>query len=752
MPPKKVASKAAPKTKAPAKVATKPAPKKAASAAGKAKVAESSITPAGTSSVGGKKTVDDKITPVVGTKRKSSDDDEEEVVEEQPKSKKAKSAAPAKAPAAKKTSGPTKVPAKVAEKKPAPESAVKPVVEKPAPKPAAKKAASATTTTKATTTKAAPKKAVVPTKSTTTKAAPKKATSVAPSTKSAAPKVNGTKRKAESEPDEAPATKKAKGRTLTLNRAPTTAATKKVNGVAKKNTTAAKAKPAPKAKAAPKPKVDAEAKDAAKKVADEKKAAAKKVTDEKRAAAKIVAEEKRVAAQKSADEKKKEKALAALKKLPIINQPKTTKLDIYVFGENSAGELGLGVGKDPNGKSVVDVKRPRINHNLFADKVGVVDMAVGGMHCVALTHDNKIYTWGVNDQGALGRSTDAGPMRDISEDKDDEDSDSDEDAGEGLNASEATPFEVDAKHFPEGTKFARVFAGDSISFALTTTGLVYGWGTFRGNDGILGFRINDKDKQANTPELIPELKDVVDIACGTNHVLALTNKGKVFTWGAGEQNQLARRVLARSLKNGLVPREFGLGKKKIVKVGAGDYHSFVVDDKGTKYAWGLNTFGQTGVEKDSVDDDYVMTPKEIINLKGYDIKQIVGGAHHSMACTEDGKVLVWGRCDNKEAGVALADLPKDKVFFQDEKPKYLEKPLELEEIEGVMVATAGDTCLAVDKEGVAWSWGFNENYQTGQGAADDIEEATEIENTAVKGKKIVFGGLGGQFGVLAGKP
>ncbi|KAF8847186.1 RCC1/BLIP-II [Acephala macrosclerotiorum] len=749
MPPKKAAAKAAPKTKAPAKVATKPAPKKAASATGKVKVAESS-TLDGASTAGGKKNVNYKITPVAGTKRKSSDN-EEEVVEQQPKSKKAKSAAPAEASAAKKTSGRvTKAPAaKAAVKKPSPKAAAEPVVEKPSPKPAAKSAAPTTTTAKSTTTKAAPKKAAAPTKSSTTKAASKKATSVAPSTKSAAPKVNGTKRKAESE-SEGPAPKKAKGRTIILNRAPSTAS--KV-GAAKKNTTTAKA--------APKATIDAgakaaekaadEKKAAAKQVMDEKKIAAKKAADEKRAAAKIVAEEKRVAAQKATEEKKKAKALAALRRLPVINQPKTTKLDIYVFGENSAGELGLGVGKDPNGKSVVDVKRPRINHNLFADKVGVVDIAVGGMHCVALTHDDKIYTWGVNDQGALGRTTDAGPMRDISDDKDGEDSDSDEDAGEGLNASEATPFEVDASHFPEGTKFARVFAGDSVSFALTTTGLVYGWGTFRGNDGILGFRVNDEDNQANTPELIPELKDVIDIACGTNHVLALTNKGKVFTWGAGEQNQLARRVLARSLKNGLVPREFGLGKKKIVKVGAGDYHSFVVDDRGNKFAWGLNTFGQTGVEKESADDDYVMTPKEIVNLKDYAIKEIAGGAHHSMACTEDGKVLVWGRCDNHEAGMEIKDLPKEKVFFdEDGKAKYLEKPIELE-IEGVTVATAGDTCMAIDKEGVAWTWGFSENYQTGLGVSDDVEEATEIENSAVKGKKIVFGGLGGQFGVLAGE-
>jgi regulator of chromosome condensation len=271
----------------------------------------------------------------------------------------------------------------------------------------------------------------------------------------------------------------------------------------------------------------------------------------------------------------------------------------------------------------------------------------------------------------------------------------------------------------------------------------------QGNEGILGFRIDER--QANIPELIPELKEVIDLACGTNHVLALTKKGKVFAWGAGEQNQLARRVMARSMENGLVPREFGLGRKKIVKIGAGDYHSFVIDDRGVKYAWGLNTFGQTGVEKKFDTDDIVMQPTQVPNLKDYNIKQIIGGAHHTIACTDDNKVLVWGRCDGHQSGVPDEKIPKDKAFFDAKGPRFLEQPLELE-MEGVCVSAAGDTCMVVDTEGVAWSWGCSENFQTGTGQGSDVNEATEIDNTAVRGKKLVFCGLGGQFGVLCGEP
>lgn len=155
-----------------------------------------------------------------------------------------------------------------------------------------------------------------------------------------------------------------------------------------------------------------------------------------------------------------------------MNEVPTAALDVYVCGENSAGELGLG-HMSVAGKPVLNVKRPRLNALLDSKTVGVVAIATGGMHCIAITRDNKILTWGVNDQGALGRVT---PK---SGDNDDDDSSSEDPLDSGLNPHESAPGEVDSAHFPEGTKFVQVAASDSASFVLTGDGFVYGWGTFR---------------------------------------------------------------------------------------------------------------------------------------------------------------------------------------------------------------------------------------------------------------------------------
>jgi regulator of chromosome condensation len=161
---------------------------------------------------------------------------------------------------------------------------------------------------------------------------------------------------------------------------------------------------------------------------------------------------------------------------PIINIAPTQILDIYVFGGNEAGELGLG---DATKKTTLP--RPVLNPKLSASAAGVVGMAAGGMHGAVLTKDNKILTWGVNDGGALGRDTFwEAPTKDIDAAGSDDDSDDEP----STNPRESTPTQVEMDNVPEGTVFTQVVAGDSATFAVTQEGLVYGWGEIRVSENI----------------------------------------------------------------------------------------------------------------------------------------------------------------------------------------------------------------------------------------------------------------------------
>ena len=143
----------------------------------------------------------------------------------------------------------------------------------------------------------------------------------------------------------------------------------------------------------------------------------------------------------------------------LITERAETEVRILVCGTGPHGELGLGIDGGTRAET------PRLNHLLSSshDKA-VVDFACGARHTIALTRDGRILTWGCNKHGALGRETRSDPEK----------SDSDE-VVEGPGWE---PEAVDTPHLGHNVTWTQVVATDDASFALTSDGRVFGWGTF----------------------------------------------------------------------------------------------------------------------------------------------------------------------------------------------------------------------------------------------------------------------------------
>ncbi|KZF20285.1 RCC1/BLIP-II protein [Xylona heveae TC161] len=417
-------------------------------------------------------------------------------------------------------------------------------------------------------------------------------------------------------------------------------------------------------------------------------------------------------------------------------------MHLYACGLNDNGELGLG-GKSSAGS----VLRPRHLKELAERTAygGIINMAVGGMHCAALTANNKILTWGVNDNFALGRDTTwTEGLRDAGSDADSTDGD--------LNPLEATPTPIDEHHFPPNTSFVHVAASDSATFAVTEKGVVFGWGTFRGADGIIGFSPSTRIQK--TPIQISGLKRVTKLACGSNHVLALDLSGRVFSWGCGEQGRLARRILARHAHKSLIPQSVGL--KNIQDIGTGSEHSFAVDAKGKVWSWGANGFGQTGVQdKNGNREESVLRPTIISSFDGTagKVTLITGGNHHSLALTEAGSCLTWGRADSMACGLRVPPAPTNIVRDEGGRARIISAPTIVPGLTDIVAAGAGsDHCLAVRKDGHVFGWGFNTMGQVGVGTEDDVEEPALLNGKAIRDQKVIWAGCGGQFSVLGVVP
>lgn len=93
------------------------------------------------------------------------------------------------------------------------------------------------------------------------------------------------------------------------------------------------------------------------------------------------------------------------------------------------------------------------------------------MHTLVLLENGTVMSSGVNDLGALGRETE-GPAWDTAPQR---------------TGNQTDPYTLQPVPLPASTKVTSVSAGDNHSMATTSTGSVFGWGTFKDLSGVMGF-------------------------------------------------------------------------------------------------------------------------------------------------------------------------------------------------------------------------------------------------------------------------
>jgi hypothetical protein len=158
------------------------------------------------------------------------------------------------------------------------------------------------------------------------------------------------------------------------------------------------------------------------------------------------------------------------------------------------------------------------------------------------------------------------------------------------------------------TNVMALAAGDSHCLALRTDGTVVVWG--RNNSG-----------QINVPS---DLTNAVSIAAGSTHSLALRSDGTVALWG---------KIMGSGVTN--VPPE--ATNVVALALGPGAQHALVLRADGTVLDWGK--FVQTVPTWPPSDPVNPLTnmPPTVRN-----IVSVAAGANYGVALRADGQVVVWG--------------------------------------------------------------------------------------------------------------
>ncbi|XP_073689092.1 RCC1 and BTB domain-containing protein 2-like, partial [Garra rufa] len=171
--------------------------------------------------------------------------------------------------------------------------------------------------------------------------------------------------------------------------------------------------------------------------------------------------------------------------------------EVYAWGHNGYSQLG-------NGTTNHGLTPALVSTNLISKRV--TEVACGSHHTIALTTDGEVYAWGYNNSGQVGS---------------------------GSTANQPTPRRVSS--CLQNKVVVNIACGQLCSMAVLDNGETYGWGY--NCNGQLGLGNNGNQQ---TPCRIAALQgiNIVQVACGYAHTLALTDEGFVYCWGANSYGQL----------------------------------------------------------------------------------------------------------------------------------------------------------------------------------------------------------------------
>lgn len=287
--------------------------------------------------------------------------------------------------------------------------------------------------------------------------------------------------------------------------------------------------------------------------------------------------------------------------------------NVYAWGANSYGQLGDN-STSPSSSPVAIGGFP----------APVTAIAAGGSHSgshggvaaqsgedsLALVN-GTVWAWGANQDGQLGTNTTATYCT-------------------GHIPCSNVPLQVSG--LPSGDPITAIAAGGDHNLALTQSGNVWAWGDNAsgqlGNGSSGGF--------STTPQQVSVISNVVAIAAGDAHSLALTANGAVYAWGNGSYGQLGIYGPSQPATTPVIVK-FPLGVN-LSAIAAGANHNLALDSNGNVWAWGQNNDGQAGNDPNS---SQITTPAQVSGINGT-VTAIAAGDAHSVALASNGTVWVWG--------------------------------------------------------------------------------------------------------------
>jgi alpha-tubulin suppressor-like RCC1 family protein len=341
----------------------------------------------------------------------------------------------------------------------------------------------------------------------------------------------------------------------------------------------------------------------------------------------------------------------------------TTNHGVKCWGNNSSGQLGDGSTNDSN--VPVDVRG--LDH-------GIQSIAMGDFHACAMTTENLLKCWGLNNFGELGDGS-----------------------------TTDSPFPLEISVFQGSIRSMAL--GSAHTCGLTNVAVVKCWGT--NYFGQLG---DGTGRDSLLPvEVVGLTGNITVISSAYFSTCALNDQGAVKCWGDNEFGELGDG----STTNRNSPVYVAGLTSGVAAISLGDDHGCALMASGKVKCWGKNQAGQLG---DGTVQDR-LTPVDVVGLDGV-VVAVEAGSLVTCARMSDGRVECWGSATEGAMGYAK----------QCQSNSFCSQPVEIAGLSNdvVSLAVGGTHVCVLLQSGRLKCWGDNSHGQVGNGTNDNQFEPVDV--------------------------
>jgi alpha-tubulin suppressor-like RCC1 family protein len=330
---------------------------------------------------------------------------------------------------------------------------------------------------------------------------------------------------------------------------------------------------------------------------------------------------------------------------------------LYAWGDNALGQLGEG--------GVSNKSSPiQIGTQIWSA------VSAGRNNTTAVKTDGTMWSWGDNTAGNLGIEP------------------------AGLTSSRSSPVQVGAL-----TDWLLPAAGGYSSFAINTSGRLYGWGA--NEYGSVGDSTNTA---RSSPVQIGALTNWSKVSAGrSRNGVAIKTDGTMWSWGRNLYGAVGSLAIGASVNS---PVQLG-ALTTWAEVVCGYYGSTAIKTDGTLWAWGRNANGQLG-------DNTTVDKSSPVQLGAQTDWAKVARQRFTVAVKTTGTLWAWG--SNFGGALGLGD------------DVARSSPVQIGALTNWSTpsGTRGFNNCATKTDGTLWSWGFNNNGQLGDGTTTSRSSPVQV--------------------------